>query len=77
MGDELSKEHEIVPDGESTEKWAFRDPGFMGTLKQLTHCARCGEHLPVSDKSKPRFYFGIGKPTFHTLCDDCFDVLPD
>jgi hypothetical protein len=30
--------------GEPTDKWAFREPGFFGSMKQLTCCARCGPH---------------------------------
>lgn len=69
--------HAMLADGESTEKWAFRTPGFMGSLQQLTHCARCGEHLPISGMCKPRHYSDIGKPSFHTLCDDCYGSIPD
>ena len=73
----MAVKHEILPEGESTEQWAFRSHGFMGTIKQLTHCARCGEHLPISGKARPRHYLDIGKKTFHTLCDECYGALPD
>lgn len=68
--------HAILRDGESTAQWAYRTPGFMGSLQQLTHCARCGEHLPISGKCKPRHYSNIGKSSFHVLCDVCYEALP-
>lgn len=69
--------HEVLPEGESTENWAFRNPGFMGTLKQITHCARCGKYLPISGKAQRRHYLDIGKKTFHVLCDGCYEALPE
>ncbi len=69
--------HEILPEGESTAKWAFREPGFMGAVKQLTHCARCGCRLPAKPHNEPRHFFDLLKPTMHVLCDDCFDALPE
>ena len=69
--------HEVLPEGESTAKWAFREPGFMGSIKQLTHCARCGEPLPPKGVHEPRHYRDTFKPTFHCICDDCNDALPD
>lgn len=67
--------HKHVEDGESTEKWAIRQPGFMGTLKQLTCCARCGAALGgVTKKHK---VFNLMKPGMHFLCDPCFGELPD
>jgi hypothetical protein len=69
-------EHEIFPEGESTAKWAFREPGFMGSSRQLTHCARCGGS-PVQPRDKPRHCMDIFKPSMHFVCDECFDVLPE
>ncbi len=63
--------------GESTETWAFREAGFMGTIKQLTHCARCGEPLPHKSYDEPRHVFDVLKPTMHTICDDCFEEMPE
>lgn len=78
MGGELMNvTHEVLPEGESTENWAFRNPGFMGTLKQITHCARCGKYLPISGKAQRRHYLDIGKKTFHVLCDGCYEALPE
>ena len=68
--------HEVLPEGESTEKWAFRNPGFMGTVRQLIRCARCGDYVK-GGKNDPRHFIDILKPTFHTLCDDCHNALPD
>lgn len=68
--------HEMLPDGESTAKWAFREPGFFGSLKPLIYCARCGEPSRKG-KNEPQHFIDILKPTFHFLCDDCYDSLPD
>lgn len=70
-----SKVHALTPEGESTENWAIRETGFLGSIKQLLNCARCGE---VSRKlpNEPRHFRDVFKPTFHFLCDDCWDALP-
>jgi hypothetical protein len=68
--------HTITDDGESTEKWAFHEPGFRGSVKQLTHCARCGEIPPARGWNEPRFWGDIGKSTFHLICDQCYENLP-
>ena len=68
--------HEILPDGESTEKWAIRSPGFLGSIMQLVCCARCGESLR-GGRNEPTHYRDIFKPTAHFLCDDCYNALPD
>jgi hypothetical protein len=69
--------HEILPDGgESTALWAIRSPGFLGSAKQLTHCARCGEPLPFKRLDEPRHFRDILKPTHHIICDPCHDALP-
>lgn len=69
-------EYEITPEGESTEKWAFREPGFIGSLKQLTRCARCGSIPRFKRHDEPRHFRDALKPSFHFICDDCFDELP-
>lgn len=69
--------HEQLPEGESTAKWAMQQPDFMGTSKQLTHCARCGNELPAKSYNEPRHFFHALKPSSHCLCDDCYDQLPD
>lgn len=63
-------------EGENTDKWAIRNPGFMGSVKQLLCCARCGEFLR-GGHNKPRHGRDIFKPTMHFICDDCFNALPD
>jgi len=69
-------EHEMLPDGESTEKWAINQPGFAGTLKQLCNCARCGD--PIRKRhDEPTHFRDVFKPSMHVLCDDCWDALPD
>lgn len=71
----MTIQHEILPDGESTARWAIRGPGFLGTVKQLVNCARCGEVLP-GGHNEPRHFRDIGKPSFHCICNDCNDALP-
>jgi hypothetical protein len=74
---ERSVQHEILPDGESTEQWACRMPGFFGSIHQLLHCARCGERLPPRRYDEPCHYRDVFKPTLHIICDECHDALPD
>lgn len=69
-------QHQIGPDGESTEKWAIRSPGFLGSIQQLTRCARCGCNLPPRKANEPRRFRDIFKPTLHVICDECFEALP-
>lgn len=76
MNARLNAAHEIGPEGESTEKWAICNPGFLGTLQQLTHCARCGCGLPPRAHNEPRHFRDVLKPTMHIICDGCFDALP-
>lgn len=71
----MTIKHEMLPEGESTDKWAIREPGFMGTLKHLTHCARCGDPLPFKRRDEPRRV--AIQPTLHHLCDSCFNALPE
>lgn len=68
--------HEQTADGESTEKWAFRELGFFGTARQLTECARCGSTLRGGPNEK-RKVFNPCKSNMHFLCDTCWDWLPD
>lgn len=68
-------EHEILEDGESTLKWAFREPDFMGTMRQLTCCGRCGDPIRKG-RHEPGHIRDAMKPTMHFLCDDCFEALP-
>lgn len=68
--------HELLPDGESTEKWAFNAVGFAGSIKQLICCARCGDYIRKGAHESRHFY-DVFKPSFHALCDDCYDSLPD
>ena len=69
--------HDILPEGESTEQWAIREPEFLGTARQLCHCARCGEASRLKRHDEPRHYRDICPPTMHFLCDRCYDELPD
>lgn len=68
--------HEVTPDGELTDKWAIRQPGFTTTVKVLLCCARCGEYLKCGHNT-PRKAFNMLKPTMYFMCDECFDALPD
>lgn len=74
--EDYRRTHALTPDGESTEKWAFNDPGFAGSIRQLINCARCGEVGPPKGPNEPRHYTDLLKPTMHFLCDECFDALP-
>ena len=69
-------QHRMTPDGESTEHWAFREPGFMGSVKQILNCARCGQMPPPKGKDHPLHVRNVGKPTIHMLCDECWEALP-
>lgn len=60
---------------ESTADWALFQPGFVGSIKQLTCCARCGEKLPAKPYTEPRKT--SSNPVLHIICDACFDELPD
>ena len=62
-------------EGESTENWAIQTPGFLGGVRQILDCARCGGH-PWKRNDEPRHYRDIGKRTLHVLCDECWDALP-
>lgn len=73
----VGRKHRVTTDGESTENWAIRMPGFLGTVRQLIACARCGENLPFKRSDEPRHFRDIFKPTFHVICDICYDELPD
>jgi hypothetical protein len=68
--------HEMTADGESTAQWAIRQPGFLGSIKQLCCCARCGETIP-GGPGKKRKVFNMMKSNMHFLCDGCFAELPD
>jgi hypothetical protein len=69
--------HQQTDEGESTEKWACREPGFFGTAKQLTCCARCGDGLRGGHNVKRKVFNAACKPNMHFLCDECFDALPE
>lgn len=68
--------HRMTEDGESTENWAINQPGFSGSIRQLTCCARCGKDLPANRRNeKVTFARDLTRP--HALCEGCFDELPD
>jgi hypothetical protein len=69
--------HEILPEGESTANWAIQEPGFLGSIKQLFHCARCGQVPPFKRGDEPQKYRDLFKPTVHFLCDECWNELPE
>lgn len=68
--------HEILQEGESTARWAFREPGFMGSIKQMLLCARCGGPAAKGRHEKMHVYH-MAKPTSHALCTACYQALPD
>ena len=72
----MKAQHEMTPDGESTARWACNQPGFWGSIKQITHCARCGEVPPPRRRDEPFRTAGFGTPTFHMLCNQCWAELP-
>ena len=72
----MAQQHEMLEDGESAEKWAIRQPGFLGSIKQLLNCARCGDGVG-GGWNKPKHVYNIFKPTMHILCDDCHEALPE
>lgn len=69
-------QHEMTVDGESTAKWAIRESGFLGSIKQLTCCARCGGCVRGGPEKK-RKAVNLMTPNMHFLCDDCFEQLPE
>jgi len=73
----MNTSHEILPDGESTEKWAINEPGFIGSIRQLIACARCGGELEIKSVHAKRHMRDILKPTHHTICDACYGELPE
>lgn len=62
--------------GEDTSNWALYQPGFRGTVRQLTCCGKCGQPLAGGRHTK-RKVTNIFKPSMHFLCDECFNSLPD
>lgn len=74
---ETRPDHEILPEGESTAQWAIHSPGFFGSIRQILNCARCGEIPRFKRHDEPCRYRGVGKSSFHLLCDDCYDELPE
>lgn len=58
------------------QTWAIQQPGFLGTARQLTDCAKCGQRINKT-KNEPRHYGHVGRPTLHCVCDDCYDQFED
>lgn len=62
---------------ETTEdEWAIERPGFLGTVRQLTDCAKCGEPIR-GGRNEPRHYAYIGTPKLHCICNDCYESFPE
>lgn len=72
----MNSKHKHLPDGESTALWAIRTPGFLGSIKQLICCARCGNYSQKG-RNEPMHITDMLRPTCHILCDDCYEALPD
>lgn len=72
----MSGTHIVTAEGESTEKWAMRAPGFVGSVKQLIACGRCGEYLQGGQHTKHHFG-NLFKTDFYWLCDECYVALPE
>lgn len=64
-----------VAKGESADDWFCQRGNFWGTSSQITLCARCGGH-EVHPHDRPRHYRDYFKPTFHMICDPCYEDLP-
>jgi len=60
---------------EDVSAWALYQPDFIGTAKQFTHCARCGELPPPKRHDEPLHFSAT--PVFHHICKRCYDELPD
>jgi len=63
-------------EGETTADWFCWRAKFWGTIDQMTRCARCGKH-EIKRHDESRYYRDIFKPTFHTLCGQCYEGLPE
>jgi hypothetical protein len=62
--------------GLEDEPW-FCDRGdFWGTTKQLLLCAKCGKN-EFKRHDEPRRWGRVFTSKVHTVCDECFDSLPD
>jgi hypothetical protein len=72
----MTPPHKVTEAGESTEGWAIRQPGFLGSIRQHTHCARCGDPLPAQPHSEPRHYGYAGKGFMNVICNPCHEELP-
>ena len=68
--------HEVTETGESRLKWAMAEPGFMGSIKQLVCCGRCGD-LIQKPHDQARHVFDAFGPSMHWICDQCLDALPE
>ena len=74
---EAKMKHNVTEDGgESTKAWACHEPGFFGSIRQLTSCARCGGNL-TGGHNTPLRISDLSKPTMHCVCDECYSALPD
>lgn len=68
--------HEVTDEGELTANWFCQTNKFWGTSDQLVRCARCGG-IEFKRHDQPRHFRDIFKPTFHRLCDECYNQLPE
>lgn len=60
---------------EESAAWVANQPGFWGTIRQLTECAKCGGG--GGGHHEPRNFADIFKPSVHWICDDCYETLPE
>jgi hypothetical protein len=58
------------------DQWFCERGDFWGTISQLCLCAKCGKN-EIKRYDEPRHFRGIFTPYLHTICDDCFDSLPE
>ena len=59
----------------SAADWHCNRGNFWGTIAQLVSCARCGKH-EAKPHNAPRHYRDYFQPTFHMICDACYEELP-
>lgn len=75
-GDDAGELLRGTPLGESMADWYCSREKFWGTVSQLILCAKCGRH-EIKRHDEPRHYFGIFTPFMHTVCDECYEGLPE
>jgi hypothetical protein len=68
-----SQAEPLVP---NADDWFCDRGNFWGTTNQLLLCARCGQN-EFKRHDEPRHYQQVLTPFIHTICDECWDELPE